>query len=52
MGPYSSGPFNLLIKEPYATIFRVRFQKIFTEVRSRWAGYETHFRSQGMIRLK
>ncbi|MBA0576503.1 hypothetical protein Golob_024567 [Gossypium lobatum] len=43
MGLYSPGLLNLLIKEPYATIFWVRFQIIFTEVGSRWAGYETHF---------
>ncbi|MBA0669740.1 hypothetical protein Goklo_024705 [Gossypium klotzschianum] len=35
MGPYSPSPFNLLIGEPYATIFWVRFRIIFTEVRSR-----------------
>ncbi|MBA0809435.1 hypothetical protein Gohar_025088 [Gossypium harknessii] len=52
MGPYSPGPFNLLIKETYAMIFWVRFRIIFTEVRSRWPGYETHSRSHGMIRLK
>ncbi|MBA0803300.1 hypothetical protein Gohar_013531, partial [Gossypium harknessii] len=32
MGPYSSGPLNLLIGEPYVTIFGVRFQILFTEV--------------------
>ncbi|MBA0737073.1 hypothetical protein Gogos_010553 [Gossypium gossypioides] len=41
MNPYSLGLFNLLIGEPYATIFWVRFWIIFTEVESRWAGYET-----------
>ncbi|MBA0880753.1 hypothetical protein Goshw_029931 [Gossypium schwendimanii] len=51
MDLYSPGPFNLLIRESYATIFWVRFQILFTEVRSRWAGYETHSWSQGMIRL-
>ncbi|MBA0876490.1 hypothetical protein Goshw_020725 [Gossypium schwendimanii] len=35
MGPYSSSPFNLLIGEPYATIFWVRFWIIFKEVESR-----------------
>ncbi|MBA0646538.1 hypothetical protein Goklo_014495 [Gossypium klotzschianum] len=40
MGPHSLGPFNLLIGESYATIIWVRFQVIFTEVRSRWASYE------------
>ncbi|MBA0802838.1 hypothetical protein Gohar_013108 [Gossypium harknessii] len=52
MVPHSPGPFNLLIREPYATIFWVRFRIIFTVVRSRWACYETHSRSRGMIRLK
>ncbi|MBA0722785.1 hypothetical protein Golax_003430 [Gossypium laxum] len=46
MGPYSLGPFNLLIEEPYATIFCVQFQIIFMEVGSRWAGYETYSQSQ------
>ncbi|MBA0819816.1 hypothetical protein Gohar_003757, partial [Gossypium harknessii] len=46
MSPYSPGPFNLLILELYATIFWVQFRIIFTEVESRWAGYETHSRSQ------
>ncbi|MBA0633347.1 hypothetical protein Godav_001964 [Gossypium davidsonii] len=36
MGLYSLSPFNLLIEEPYATIFWVRFWIIFTEIRSRW----------------
>ncbi|MFQ6628999.1 hypothetical protein Gotur_007297 [Gossypium turneri] len=31
MGPYSLGPFNLLIGESYATIFWVRFRIIFTK---------------------
>ncbi|MFQ6638826.1 hypothetical protein Gotur_016213 [Gossypium turneri] len=35
MGLHSPGPFNLLIGEPYVTIFWVRFWIIFTEVRSR-----------------
>ncbi|MBA0786772.1 hypothetical protein Gotri_026164 [Gossypium trilobum] len=52
MSLHSPGPFNLLIGKSYVTIFWVRFWIIFTEVRSRWAGYETHSRSQGMIRLK
>ncbi|MBA0706269.1 hypothetical protein Golax_018391 [Gossypium laxum] len=52
MGPHSLDPFNLLIGEPYVTIFWVRFWIIFTEIGSRWAGYETHSRSQEMIRLK
>ncbi|MBA0867262.1 hypothetical protein Goshw_028825 [Gossypium schwendimanii] len=52
MGPYSPNPFNLLIGEPHATIFWVQFWIIFMEVESRWAGYETHSRSRGMIRLK
>ncbi|MBA0797093.1 hypothetical protein Gohar_007816 [Gossypium harknessii] len=52
MSPYSPGPFTLLIGEPYATIFWVRFQIIFTDVRTRWAGYETHSRSREMIRLR
>ncbi|MBA0776650.1 hypothetical protein Gotri_011615 [Gossypium trilobum] len=52
MGPHSPSPFNLLIRESYATIFQVRFRIIFMEVGSRWAGYETHSRSRGMIRLK
>ncbi|MBA0661786.1 hypothetical protein Goklo_006036 [Gossypium klotzschianum] len=52
MGPYSLGPFNLLIGELYATIFCMQFQIIFMEVESRWAGYETYSRSWGMIRLK
>ncbi|KAG8478361.1 hypothetical protein CXB51_028113 [Gossypium anomalum] len=43
---------SLLIEKPYATIFWVRFQIIFMEVGSRWAGYKTHSRSWGMIRLK
>ncbi|MBA0786078.1 hypothetical protein Gotri_025675 [Gossypium trilobum] len=34
MGPYSLGPLNLLIGEPYATIFWVQFYIIFTEVES------------------
>ncbi|MBA0784707.1 hypothetical protein Gotri_024996 [Gossypium trilobum] len=45
MGLHSPGLFNLLIGESYATIFWVRFWIIFTEVRLRWAGYETHSRS-------
>ncbi|MBA0798990.1 hypothetical protein Gohar_009531 [Gossypium harknessii] len=52
MGLHSPSPFNLLIEEPYTTIFWVRFWIIFTEVRLRWVGYETHSRSQGMIQLK
>ncbi|MFQ6638848.1 hypothetical protein Gotur_015522 [Gossypium turneri] len=52
MGLHSPSPSNLLIGELYVTIFWVRFQIIFTEVGSRWAGYETHSRSRGMIRLK
>ncbi|MBA0779397.1 hypothetical protein Gotri_003652 [Gossypium trilobum] len=52
MSSHSPGPFNLLIGEPYATIFCVRFRIIFMEVGSRWAGYETHSQSRGMIRLK
>ncbi|MBA0652968.1 hypothetical protein Goklo_020180 [Gossypium klotzschianum] len=35
MGTHSPGPLNLLIGEPYVTIFWVRFQIIFTKVRSR-----------------
>ncbi|MBA0695182.1 hypothetical protein Goari_005414 [Gossypium aridum] len=35
MGPHSSGPFNLLIDEPYVTIFWVRFRIILTEIGSR-----------------
>ncbi|MFQ6629300.1 hypothetical protein Gotur_007145 [Gossypium turneri] len=35
MGLYSPGLLNLLIGEPYATIFWVRFRIIFTEVGSR-----------------
>ncbi|MFQ6657324.1 hypothetical protein Gotur_027049 [Gossypium turneri] len=35
MGPYSPGPFNLLIGESYVTIFWVRFWIIFTEVELR-----------------
>ncbi|MBA0868360.1 hypothetical protein Goshw_012328 [Gossypium schwendimanii] len=52
MGPHSPGPFDLLIGESYATVFWVRFQIIFMEVGSRWASYETHSWSRGMIRLK
>ncbi|MFQ6670261.1 hypothetical protein Gotur_035259 [Gossypium turneri] len=52
MGLYSHGPFNLLIEEPYAAIFWVRFRIIFTEVELRWPSYETHSRSWGIIRLK
>ncbi|MBA0773314.1 hypothetical protein Gotri_008599 [Gossypium trilobum] len=52
MGSHSPNPFNLLIVEPYVTNFWVRFRIIFKEVRSRWAGYETYFRSRGMIRLQ
>ncbi|MBA0857124.1 hypothetical protein Goshw_007833 [Gossypium schwendimanii] len=43
MGSHLPGLFNLLIEEPYATIFWVRFRIIFTKVKSRWAGYKTHF---------
>ncbi|MBA0653895.1 hypothetical protein Goklo_020996 [Gossypium klotzschianum] len=39
MGLHSPGSFNLLIGKQYATIFWVQFRIIFTEVRSRWAGY-------------
>ncbi|MBA0655516.1 hypothetical protein Goklo_007994 [Gossypium klotzschianum] len=35
MGQHSPSPFNLLIGEPYAMIFWVRFSIIFTEIRSR-----------------
>ncbi|MBA0781712.1 hypothetical protein Gotri_002605 [Gossypium trilobum] len=35
MYPYSPGPFNLLIGEPYVTIFWVRFRIIFTKVELR-----------------
>ncbi|MBA0631789.1 hypothetical protein Godav_000629 [Gossypium davidsonii] len=35
MGPHSLSLFSLLIGEPYATIFWVRFRIIFMEVRSR-----------------
>ncbi|MFQ6654132.1 hypothetical protein Gotur_025227, partial [Gossypium turneri] len=35
MGLYSPDPLNLLIGEPYATIFWVQFRIIFTEVGSR-----------------
>ncbi|KAG8473281.1 hypothetical protein CXB51_035204 [Gossypium anomalum] len=52
MGLHSPGPFNLLIGEPYATIFWVRFWIIFTEVESRWAGCETHSWSQGMTEVE
>ncbi|MFQ6649450.1 hypothetical protein Gotur_022944 [Gossypium turneri] len=52
MDPYSPGLFNLLIGEPYGMIFYVQFLIIFTEVELRWTGYETHYRSWGMIRLK
>ncbi|MBA0660245.1 hypothetical protein Goklo_012286, partial [Gossypium klotzschianum] len=52
MGLHSPGPFNLLIGEPYAMIFSMRFWIIFTEVGSRWAGYETHSWSEGIIQLK
>ncbi|MBA0868300.1 hypothetical protein Goshw_011414 [Gossypium schwendimanii] len=45
MGPNSPSSLNLLIGEPYVTIFWVRFQIIFMKVRSRWAGYETYSRS-------
>ncbi|MBA0876364.1 hypothetical protein Goshw_026531 [Gossypium schwendimanii] len=45
MGSHSPSLFNLLIGEPYATIFWVRFRIIFMEVGSRWVGYETHSRS-------
>ncbi|MBA0876015.1 hypothetical protein Goshw_025859 [Gossypium schwendimanii] len=31
MGLHSPGPFNLLIEEPYATIFSMRFRIIFME---------------------
>ncbi|MBA0858925.1 hypothetical protein Goshw_001772 [Gossypium schwendimanii] len=34
MGPYSPGPLNLMIGEPYIKIFWVRFQILFTEVES------------------
>ncbi|MBA0711088.1 hypothetical protein Golax_010317 [Gossypium laxum] len=52
MGPYLPSQLNLLIGEPYATIFWVQFWIIFIVVGSRWAGYKTHSQSQGMIRLK
>ncbi|MFQ6646271.1 hypothetical protein Gotur_018897 [Gossypium turneri] len=52
MGLYSPDPLYLLIGKPYATVFWVRFWIIFTEVGSRWASYDTHFRSRGMIQLK
>ncbi|MBA0710704.1 hypothetical protein Golax_009973 [Gossypium laxum] len=42
MAPYSPGPLNLLIGEPYVTIFWVRFQILFMEVGSLWASYERH----------
>ncbi|KAK5785373.1 hypothetical protein PVK06_039955 [Gossypium arboreum] len=48
-GTQSLGPFILLIGEWYATSFWVLFRTILTEVGSRWAGYETHFRSRMMI---
>ncbi|KAH1038693.1 hypothetical protein J1N35_040436 [Gossypium stocksii] len=48
----SPGPFNPLIGEPYATSFWVLFRIILTEVRSRWVGYETQFRTRELIRLK
>ncbi|MBA0766772.1 hypothetical protein Gotri_015780 [Gossypium trilobum] len=41
MSSHSPGLFNLLIEEPYATIFLVQFRIIFTKVESRWASYET-----------
>ncbi|MBA0862409.1 hypothetical protein Goshw_008065 [Gossypium schwendimanii] len=43
MSSYSLSPLNLLIGEPYVTIFWVRFQILFTEVGSIWARYERHF---------
>ncbi|MBA0688531.1 hypothetical protein Goari_006308, partial [Gossypium aridum] len=39
MSLYSLSPLNLLIGEPYVTIFWVRFQILFTEVGSIWAHY-------------
>ncbi|MBA0654428.1 hypothetical protein Goklo_021434 [Gossypium klotzschianum] len=49
---HSPGLFNLLIGESYVTIFWVQFWIIFTKVGSKWVGYETLFRSRGMIQLK
>ncbi|MFQ6625285.1 hypothetical protein Gotur_005419 [Gossypium turneri] len=48
-GTQSSDPFNLVIGKQYATSFWVLFWIVLTEVRSRWAGYETHSRSRMMI---
>ncbi|KAH1046808.1 hypothetical protein J1N35_037592 [Gossypium stocksii] len=51
IGTQSLGSHHLLIGEPSVTSFWVLFRIILTEVRSRWASYETHFRSRIMIRL-
>ncbi|MFQ6650957.1 hypothetical protein Gotur_022049 [Gossypium turneri] len=48
-GTQSPGLFNLVIGERYATSFWALFRRILTEVGSRWAGYETHFRIRMMI---
>ncbi|KAG8473357.1 hypothetical protein CXB51_035500 [Gossypium anomalum] len=49
MGPYSLGPLNLLIGEPYVKIFWVRFRIIFTEIIE---GYLMPNKSQNLVHLR
>ncbi|MFQ6655907.1 hypothetical protein Gotur_026246 [Gossypium turneri] len=51
-GTQSSGLFNLVIGEWYATSCWALFRRILTEVESRWASYETHSRIRMMIQPK
>ncbi|MBA0682216.1 hypothetical protein Goari_023951, partial [Gossypium aridum] len=46
------GLFSLLIGEPYVTIFSVWLRRQFTEVRSKWLGYEIISWSYQSILLK
>ncbi|MBA0880752.1 hypothetical protein Goshw_029931, partial [Gossypium schwendimanii] len=54
MDLYSPGPFNLLIRESYATIFWVRFQILFTEtyIIEMIGGYLMSDLSQNLVHLR